>query len=49
MRLKLISCEIFAREVQAVQARSRNDIDVELLAKCLGELLQPVEAASHQH
>lgn len=33
MRLKLISCEIFAREVQAVQARSRNHVDVELLAK----------------
>ena len=35
MRLKLISCQVFGREVAAVIARSRNQIDVEILSKGL--------------
>jgi len=42
MRLKLISCQVFEREVSAVVARSQNQVDVEFLSKglhnigCLG-------------
>jgi len=35
MRLKLISCQVFSREVAAVVARSRNQILVEMLSKGL--------------
>lgn len=35
MRLKLISCQVFGREMAAVVARSRNQIDVEILSKGL--------------
>ena len=35
MRLKLISCQVFSREVAAVVAHSRHQIDVEILSKGL--------------
>lgn len=35
MRLKLISCQVFVREIEAVAARSPNQIDVEILSKGL--------------
>ena len=35
MRLKLIGCQVFSREMAAVAARSRNQIDVEILSKGL--------------
>jgi hypothetical protein len=35
MRLKLISCEIFYREMCAAVARSPNQVDVEFLPKGL--------------
>ena len=38
MRLKLISCEIFHREMCAVVARSRNLVDVEFLPKGLHDI-----------
>ena len=38
MRLKLISCEIFYREMCAVLARSRNQVDVEFLSKGLHDI-----------
>lgn len=50
MRLKLISCEVFYREMQAAIARSPNQVDIEWLPKglhdigCVG-MLQRVQAA----
>lgn len=38
MRLKLISCEIFEREVQAAVARSSNQIDTQFLSKAPHQL-----------
>lgn len=38
MRLKLITCEIFYREVCAAVARSRNQIDIEFLPKGLHDI-----------
>ena len=38
MRLKLISCEVFYREMCAVLARSPNEVDVEFLSKGLHSL-----------
>jgi hypothetical protein len=38
VRLKLISCEIFYREVCAVAARAANQVDVEFLTKGLHDL-----------
>lgn len=38
MRLKLISCEIFYREMCAVLARSRNQVDVEFLSEGLHDI-----------
>jgi hypothetical protein len=38
MRLKLISCEIFCREMCAAVARSRNRVDVEFLPKGLHDI-----------
>ncbi len=38
MRLKLISCEIFYREMCAVVARSPNTVDVEFLPKGLHDI-----------
>lgn len=35
MRLKLISCQVFCREMAAVIARSRNQIDLQILSKGL--------------
>lgn len=35
MRLKLIGCQVLTREVAAVIARSRNEVEVELLSKGL--------------
>ena len=43
MRLRLISCEIFFREMCALIARSPHTIDVEFLPKGLSE--EEVEAA----
>ena len=40
MRLKLISCEIFYREVCAAVARSVNQVDVEFLPKGLGDAIK---------
>ena len=45
MRLKLISCEIFYRELCAVVARSPNRVDIEFLPKGLHDLgAQPMVA-----
>ena len=38
MRLKLISCEILYREICAVVARSRNQVDLEFLPKALHDM-----------
>ncbi|HOJ61606.1 MAG TPA: DUF1638 domain-containing protein [bacterium] len=38
MRLKLISCEIFYREMCAAAARSRNQVDIEFLPKGLHDI-----------
>lgn len=38
MRLKLISCEVFTREIDAAVRRSPNRIDVEFLSKGLHEI-----------
>lgn len=38
MRLKLISCEVFYREMCAAVARSRNQVDVEFLPKGLHDI-----------
>lgn len=38
MRLKLISCDIFEREVKAAAARSSNQIELEFLPKALHQL-----------
>ena len=40
MRLKLISCEIFYREMCAAVARSPNQVDVEFLQKGLHDIGQ---------
>ena len=40
MHLKLISCELFKREVQTVIARSTNDIEAEFLPKSLHQLTE---------
>src|SRR5512136_2427621 len=40
MRLKLISCEIFYRELCASVARSKNQIDIEFLPKGLHDIGQ---------
>ena len=50
MKLKLVSCEIFFREMSAVAARSPNHISVEFLPKGLhdmpaGDMLARVQAA----
>ena len=41
MRLKLISCEIFYREMCTAVARSRNQVDVEFLSKGLHDIGNP--------
>jgi len=41
MRLKLISCEIFYREMCAAVARSPNTVDIEFLPKGLHDIGQP--------
>src|SRR5262245_12311217 len=38
MRLKLISCQVFCREMAAVIARSRNQVEIEFLSKGLHEI-----------
>lgn len=38
MRFKLISCQVFCREIAAVMKRSSNEIDVEFLSKGLHEI-----------
>lgn len=38
MRLKLIACEIFYRELCAVAARSKNQIDIEFVSKGLHDI-----------
>lgn len=38
MRLKLISCQVFCREIAAVMRRSSHSIDVEFLSKGLHEI-----------
>ena len=38
MRLKLISCQVFCREAEAVIARSSNKVEVEFLSKGLHEI-----------
>jgi hypothetical protein len=48
MRLKLISCEIFYREMCAVVARSPNMVDVEFLPKGLHDAGSPVMLARLQ-
>jgi hypothetical protein len=45
MRLKLIACEIFYREICAVVARSVNQIDIEFLPKGLHDIGQPAMSA----
>ncbi len=40
MRLKLIACEIFYRELCAAVARSVNQVDVEFLPKGLHDIGQ---------